>query len=1164
MCAKSYAVSHGGWLKKLAIVFVILLVLLIAAVFVVTSGGFVKSVILPRVAKSLNTDIQAGDVQISPFSSVLVRDLKVQTPGQEPVFTAQEFRARYTMLDIVRGKIALAEVALVNPVVQVVKNADGTSNLDALTKSAPKDKAAPKAEQKSSSPPQVFLEKLAISNGTLRMINLLKDGGRETTEVSNFNLGIDGVGNSRSGKLSLGADLKIQKAGVSSNDLLQAKLTGAFDLALDAALQPATAKGNVRVDVASAEGAFKDLAKLGVVLDCDMTPAEIKDLALRFTQGSVSLGALTVSGPFDVAKQEGKLAVKLAGIDRQLLNLVGAAQGINFNDTAISSSNQIELKQGGKLINASGSLTVASLSVTQKGQTTPPLDIAVAYDVALDQSVQSAVIKAFSITGTQNKKPLLRGQLARPMKVDWGKAAGSVDESDFELVVTGFNLGDWRAFTGDAAPLGNLGAQLKLHSVAAGRKMEIEFATRLDDLNVKSGTNRIDQARVILSATAKIDDFDQVKLQALNLAVSRREQPVMNLSANGQLSAKTQDANLNLKVDAQLPAAVAMLSLPDARLTAGVVKFDGKVIQTTTAAATPKDKPQTTRAALGKLSIENLTGALGANRFDRFVVALDCDVEARNLHANIRKLAGTVGQAGLPGGSLEMSGYYHADRNAGQITLKLADLNQNALRSFVAGALGDKTLTTVNINATTTARYDVEGESSVKADLKVSNLLVKDPAGKLPKSALGISLNIDGSMMKHVLDLRKAELTLAPTDRAKNQLQLSGKIDMANSNAISGRIKLAAESLDVTPYYELFAGEKKATKPGETPPPSPTPAPDRGNVEPPAIKLPFSQFTADVNIGRFYIREVAVTNFVTSVKLDDRKINVDPLSLNLNGAPVSARVAANVGVPGFQYDVTFSADKIPVEPIANSFGSGGRGQFKGLLLASAQVKGAGITGTSLQKTLQGQLGFTLTNANIQLVGEKTKRFVVPIATLLRLPELTQSPLNWMDAKVVMGGGNINLSGLALESAAFRADAAGIIPIADVLTNSPLNRLPVNVALSRNLAAKANLLPANTPSNAPYAMLPNFVKVGGTVGAAKVETDKAVITALLAQSVSGLVGGKAGGMLQGVGSLLGGRVTTPAVTTTNQVGTTNQSPPVPATNAPAKLSPFDLLNLLPKK
>lgn len=219
---------------------------------------------------------------------------------------------------------------------------------------------------------------------------------------------------------------------------------------------------------------------------------------------------------------------------------------------------------------------------------------------------------------------------------------------------------------------------------------------------------------------------------------------------------------------------------------------------------------------------------------------------------------------------------------------------------------------------------------------------------------------------------------------------------------------------------------------------------------------------------------------------------------------------------------------MPLEPIANTFSPDTRGQYQGLILVDAQITGAGITGAGLQRNLGGQAGFTFTNANLNLIGPKTKQVMVPIATVLGVNEITRTPLNWLDVHVDFGGGNVKVDRFIVQGAAFDARMKGTIPIATVLTNSPLN-LPMEFALSRNLAEKSSLMPPNTPPDATYVTLPQFVTVGGTVGAPTSEINKLALSGLLLQSGTGIaeklgveIDPAVSEALKGIGGLFGGQ------------------------------------------
>ena len=192
-------------------------------------------------------------------------------------------------------------------------------------------------------------------------------------------------------------------------------------------------------------------------------------------------------------------------------------------------------------------------------------------------------------------------------------------------------------------------------------------------------------------------------------------------------------------------------------------------------------------------------------------------------------------------------------------------------------------------------------------------------------------------------------------------------------------------------------------------------------------------------------------------------------------------------------------------------------------------------GPSLQKALNGKMGFTLTNADIQLPKDfKYRKVLETIGFALNLPDLSQYALQWVNGDVTIADGKINLNQMEVLSEAYMMKTHGIIPIAKELTNSALPNLPLELSLTRNLAVRASLAPANTPTNTAYVALPVFARVGGTIGNVDTKIDKVVITTTIAKAAAskfdlpGKVGGDAGKILQGV---IGGGSNTNAAGTT---------------------------------
>jgi len=203
----------------------------------------------------------------------------------------------------------------------------------------------------------------------------------------------------------------------------------------------------------------------------------------------------------------------------------------------------------------------------------------------------------------------------------------------------------------------------------------------------------------------------------------------------------------------------------------------------------------------------------------------------------------------------------------------------------------------------------------------------------------------------------------------------------------------------------------------------------------------------------------------------------------------------NFGVPGYEYDVNATLQGVPAEPLVNSFAPEKKGQFKGAILAGAQIKGAGVTGPNLQKNLAGRIGFTVTNAEVQVTKYQWLQTVLkPLATVLTVPELASSPLSWIDTSAGIGNGTVTLTNATAESSLFRAGlASGTVTLKEVITNSTLNNLPVKIELRKSLTDRVKYLEAVGTPSGDFLALPHFYTLGGTVGKPNPHIDYAAVT-----------------------------------------------------------------------
>lgn len=1123
------------WLRFFLALVVLLVVLVVAAFFFVTNPAFIHDVVLPRVGKAMNTDITVGSLSFDLFKQIVLHDVKVQPAGQAPVFTASEVNVRYELWDILRGNFHVDEIALNSPTLELVQNPDGSSNLDPLLKALrgkPGEAGRPKTA--SAKAPQIDVGRVAVRNMSLVEIKNFGGNRSNVLALTNLDLTLSNVKNGQSATLQLSAGLRVdQNPPGGTNGFLAATIKGDFNLALAPDLKPASGSGKAELAVSNAGGAFADFTAFDAGLDCDATPTEIKQLDLHFQNAGAPLGELAVSGPLNLATMQGSLQVALRGIDRRLLNLAGAARGIDFGSTVISSTNEITLSNAGKTIAATGRFVADKFQVTRAGQTTPALNFSADYTVTVDNAAQTARLQQLTLTGTQDSRPLLAARLSQPMSLAWGNSAGGVGDSALDLEVTNLNLADWQPFLGNTASAGNVNLQLKLSSQQGGKQLGFDLNSQIADLAARIGGNQTFEATVNLSAQGQATDFKQFNLGAYRLRVLRQNQSLLSASGSGAYNLADASADAQVTLDASLPGLSAAFPQTDAKISSGTLKLDGRVTQ-----------KQNAQTVTGQLALADLTGQMGAKSFQDYGSAMDVDISRTPERIEIQKLDGILTQNGNARGKFAIAGEVEPAGKTVRLSAKLSGFNQDGLRPFLEPLLGGRQLVSIAVDGNASIQYAPSTSSAVKAELQVTNLVVRDPKRQFPAAPLAAQLKIDTTLQKQSADIHQFQISLTPTGRATNQIQLQGRVDFSNPEAVQGKLSLTAESLDLTRYYDLFIGGAKSTGQAAPAMPSANPAPAPANEEPPPVNLPLQNFTMTADIGQLYLHEVAITSFRTTVKADGSHVSVKPFQLMLNDAPVNGSADLDLSVPGYKYKFALDAVQIPVTPLVDTFMPDRQGQLGGTLTANAQVAGAGRTGADLQRNLTGQFTVGVTNLNLSVINVRSQllktlvNVVATIPQLLSNPEtavvslltrvtglsngglmnqLQQSPIETITAQGRAGNGVVNLQSAMVQSSAFEADALGAITLAPVLTNSAIN-IPITISVSRAIADQLNLAAASTSTGA-YVTLPQFLTLTRTLGDPKADINKVALAGLTVRSLGNSLIKPSNGNPSPVGNLL---------------------------------------------
>jgi hypothetical protein len=1139
--------SKRSWLRLTAIGGVLVLLLLVAAYFVLTSSTFIRSFVLPRVSDAVGAKVTVEQAQLRPFSSLDLRGLVVRTTGPDPLLQAKNVSLRYRLADLLAGKIIVEDLQVEAPVLVVTQDErSGTSNLDPLlkalaTKETPPAQAAP--------PPVVDIARLRVSGGSLRWVTVAEDGSRQSAQVSSLELEAVGIKNDDLSRLQLALDLGYETQGIKpgpADGALRASLKTTAEIRLDRTLSPRGARlSQTQVVLSEGRGAFAALTGISVPIELDWTPEAIRAGVIGFRQGTTNLGEIRVSGPLDLAAREGMLQLQIPSLDPQLLTLVGGSFGLEISGRSVTSTNTLQLQNGGQLIALNGRLLTSGLTLQRGADRTPATDIEADYGLQVDWPRQQARADRFQLRAGPSGRPFLQAGLSRPLDLHWGGTNEPVQESSLDIALDGLNLAEWRPLTGEAVQAGTLNAKLQLHSEQAGQRLKLAGTLALDRARFLMGSNQTLEAGAQVRLEAQVDAFQRAWLTNTTLSLAQGDARLIQATTSGQVDWHQGRADLRLELQAALPELARLSPMPDLTVEAGTATFSGRVQQTA----------NTNFIAAGRMQMSGLKARYADYYCPGLEVDMHHEITAAGPLYQVKRADVTIQRNGQPAGSLVITGEGNLATGIGRYSLNLTNVNQHVLDIGISPWLTQTEVAQGTASGTLNLRLDPISDSTVETQLDLRKVVLRDRQTASSLQPVDLRTDLAATWKGEAAQIKSLRLGLTPTARARNELVSQGTFDWSKTNALVGNMKVQADALDLTPYYDLMtrtaggSNQPSATVSGESE----------------AFDLPIGRFVTELSVGRLFLRDLAASNCQAVARIERNRLTLQPLSLVLNGTPIQGSLDLDLGVPGYRYDFKLTTGLVPLAPIASTFLPSYPTQTGDLLL-NADVQGLGSTGTNLQKHLAGQVAFSFTNANLQLISPKAKALLTPVAVLLRVPELLQSPLRSAQARLKLGGGQVEIQQLDVLSDAFVAQMPGSIPLAPVLTNSPL-QIPVRFSLRRSLAAKANLLPADAPTNAAYVSLPVFATLAGTLGNPRTDTDKLVLSGLLLRGVAGipLVGNeKVGGVLQGLGNFLTGNQPRDPAASTNAAATNAAPSTTTATNPPALINPLNLLqNLLPR-
>lgn len=509
-------------------------ILVVGAYFLLTNGAFLKRVVLPRVGAAIDAEVTADEVALSPFSRIVVRNLKVVPDGREEFLSLREGRVEYSLMRILRGNLEASAILLDSPRVTVTQSADGGSNYDPLLESMG---SSAETEPSSSSAPTIRLEMFDLRNASIvyRRETSPDDAMELKLDVPRFSLA--NVANGETAQAELEAAIQFASRQGTTSHELAGTITGSLTTALSQELLPEKVEGEIGYRTARATGAFAEAAGLAATLKANITPRQFEELALDFARDQLSLGRLTVNGPFDMERLEGDLRCEVNGIGPEVLSLLGGQYGIGFGETQLTAGYDVQVADQAQTIRASGTFRADRFSVVMDQFATPPLDLLVSEDVTVDLKAGSLSLNAAKFEAVQGGQPRLTAHLSQPLRVEWEKGLEGLQDSTFELTLMNLDFNDWQALLGPEVQAGRLDGKLGVEIRNAGGEIGLNLGSQLTGLTGEFGSAKVTNFDASLAADAVVTNL-VVAFRQASLTLTPTELAQNRIEMTGHVDAR--------------------------------------------------------------------------------------------------------------------------------------------------------------------------------------------------------------------------------------------------------------------------------------------------------------------------------------------------------------------------------------------------------------------------------------------------------------------------------------------------------------------------------------------------------------------------------------------------------------------------------------------------
>ncbi len=915
--------------KRLGLAAGLLAVVVGLAGVVVTRPAFITGVVLPRYARSIQTEIAVGALRLAPFSGVEARGVRVG-PAEAPLLQSDLLRLRYRLWPALIGRLRIDEVGVEGTTVHVLRRPDGSTNLPVFPPGKPDDDD----DDLDGADDAYDLLLRGVRLEGLTLIYEQQAGPDQepiVLRLSDLRLELPELRSGDAGAVTLSG--RLEELRVATLAGVVGRVHGEGRLGLHPTLDLALLEVTLRVEVEQGRAGEFDLAGRELSLDLALTSDEkaidLRRLAISERHGGVPEAVLTVSGRLQREPAMLRLDVVAEPIDAALFDLAGSLVGdISFGSPRAVYRAQVEARSPRGLrrrlsrgleqpwaVTAAGRFEAQAVLPRSEAwslRAETPFDATLSHDIAWDSETGAIEVRALSLRAGTAARDILTAELTAPVHLRRGDSAGAVPAAEMRVRARGLPLSAANPFLPEAVPMrlqsGELYGDLDLVLAGAGPRCLVR-----GDLTLR-------------------------------------------------------DAVLGDRADGTAGGAFGM----EASVRGSVVAWRQVAVD---------EVLMRLRPPFGEAASVRVSGQFDPAAGGRGQLHLD------GLHENLLPILPPGLAAALPVAQARIDGEAEVQFGAGlrPLTASLRlQAREGRLRSDAsAGALAG--LSAASIEVRGSVQREV-GNAPLRAVVSVGGEGLRGSAGG---PAAEVRLDARGSWRPGRADLETLALRARGAERVLAAVDLSGSLALPPTAGRSD-VVLTSDILDLDALAAMLGQAKDAAK-DEAPaapvePRGETPA-EIGPFDTGAAEVVAAVSLKDVRYGQ------ARHDLELKGVLRQSVLTLDPLQCHLAGAAFRGRAQANLAVAGLEYTVEVAAaEPFAVGPIlavaAPSLKDTVQGEVTHLQAAFA---GQGTTTAAWQRHLRGPLrieGREVVLQNVPALQKLSRLWSAPEFERLQIAEMT--------------------------------------------------------------------------------------------------------------------------------------------------------------------------------